>query len=148
MYCSHRHHIVPTHEDDLLVSLWQFLSQPNKNKYDIKLLAKPCAHMYLCVCVCICVCVCVCVCVRVRACVCARTHISQHMKMQDYILCIENCVISTRNGSWPLAIFQSISTFGQPKSILIGQIYYTFVMRQQSITYKMSDLQNKWPTNF
>jgi len=37
--------------------------------------------------------------------------------------------------------FQPISTFSQPKSILVGQFYYTFSIRWQSITYKMSYLQ-------
>ena len=35
-----------------------------------------------------------------------------------------------------IAHFQPISTFGQPKSILVGQIYCTFSMGQQLITYK------------
>ena len=47
---------------------------------------------------------------------------------------------SARNNSQP-AIFQPISAFSQPKSILIGQISYTFSMGQQSITYKISSLQ-------
>ena len=55
---------------------------------------------------------------------------------------------SARNNSWPLAIFQPISTFGRPKSILVGQFYCTFSMGWQSITYKMSYLQKKQPTNF
>ena len=50
-------------------------------------------------------------------------------------------VYSARNSSWPLAIFRPISPFGRPKSILVSQIYCTFSMGQQSITYKMSDFQ-------
>ena len=48
---------------------------------------------------------------------------------------------SARNSSWPLAIFRPISTFDRPKSILVGQIYCTLSMGQQSITYKMFDFQ-------
>jgi len=48
---------------------------------------------------------------------------------------------SARNNDWPLAIFQPISTFGQPKSILVSQFYCTFSMGWQSITYKISCLQ-------
>ena len=43
---------------------------------------------------------------------------------------------SARNNSRPLAIFRPISTFGRPKSILLGQIYCTFSMGWQLITYK------------
>ena len=50
-------------------------------------------------------------------------------------------VNSARNNSWPLAIFQPISTFGRPKSVLVDQIYCTFSMGRPSITYKMSHLQ-------
>ena len=46
-----------------------------------------------------------------------------------------------RNSSWPLAIFQPVSTFGRPKSILVGQIYCTVSTGQLSITYKMSGFQ-------
>jgi len=49
--------------------------------------------------------------------------------------------ISARNNSWPLAIFQPISTFGRPKSILVGQFYCTISIGWQSITYKMSYFQ-------
>ena len=48
---------------------------------------------------------------------------------------------SAKNNSWPLAIFQPISTFGWPKSILVSQFYCTFSMGWQSIIYKMSYLQ-------
>jgi len=60
-------------------------------------------------------------------------------------LCIP-VTFSTRNNSWPLAILWTISTFGWPKSILVGQFYCTFSMGWQLITYKMSYLQkNGWP---
>ena len=49
---------------------------------------------------------------------------------------------SARNNSWPLAIFWPISIFSQSKSILVQQIYCTSSMAQQSLTYKMSYLQN------
>ena len=49
---------------------------------------------------------------------------------------------SARNSSWPLAVFQPISTFGRPKSILVSQIYCTFSMGWQSITYKMYYILN------
>ena len=45
-------------------------------------------------------------------------------------------ISSARNNSRPLAIFRPISTFGRPKSILVGQIYCTFSMGWQLITYK------------
>jgi len=54
---------------------------------------------------------------------------------------IKGTVFSARNNSWPLAIFQPISTFGLPKSSLVSQSYCTFLMGWQSITYKMSYLQ-------
>ena len=50
--------------------------------------------------------------------------------------------------AWSLAIFRPITAFGQPKSILVSQIYCTFSMERQSVTNKMSYLQRKWPTNF
>ena len=40
--------------------------------------------------------------------------------------------INARNNSRPLAIFQPISGFGWPKSILVSQISFTFSMGQQS----------------
>ena len=43
---------------------------------------------------------------------------------------------SARNNSRALAIFRPISTFGRPKSILVGQIYYACSMGWQLITYK------------
>ena len=49
--------------------------------------------------------------------------------------------INGRNNSWPLAIFQPISAFAQPKSVLVGQTSHTFSMGQQSVTYKISCLQ-------
>ena len=51
--------------------------------------------------------------------------------------------INARNNSRPLAIFQTISGFGRPKFILISQISCTFLMGQQSVTYKISYLQKK-----
>jgi len=65
-------------------------------------------------------------------------HTSQNFRCH---FLVQSLLFSARNNSWPLAIFQSISTFGQPKSILVGQFYCTFSMGWQSITYKMSYLQ-------
>ena len=45
---------------------------------------------------------------------------------------------SARNNSQPLAIFQPISAFGQPKSILVSQISS---VGQQTVTYKISYFQ-------
>ena len=45
------------------------------------------------------------------------------------------------NSWWPLAIFQPISAFGRPKSILVGHISCTFSMEQLIITNKISYLQ-------
>ena len=56
---------------------------------------------------------------------------------------------SAKNNSQILAIFWPISAFAQPKFIFVGQIYCTFSMEWQSITYKMSYLQKtKLPTHF
>ena len=44
----------------------------------------------------------------------------------------QNYIDSARNNSRPLAIFQPISAFGRPKSVLIGHISHTFSMGQQS----------------
>ena len=46
------------------------------------------------------------------------------------------CNCSSRNNSRPLTIFWPTSAFG-----LVGQTSYTFSMRQQSVTYKLSHLQ-------
>ena len=51
------------------------------------------------------------------------------------------------NSWWPLAIFQPISAFGRPKSILVSHISCKFSMEQQIISNKISYLQ-KQPTNF
>jgi len=57
-------------------------------------------------------------------------------------------IISARNNSWLLAIFWPISTFGWPKSILVGQFYCTFSMGWQSITLEIIQLsylqKNNW----
>jgi len=42
-----------------------------------------------------------------------------------------------------LAIFQPISTFGQPKSILVSQFYCTFSMGWQSITRLQNVISSK-----
>ena len=56
-------------------------------------------------------------------------------------------ISSAISNSQPLAIFWPISAFGRPKSILVSQISCTFLMRQQSVTYKIS-YYTKRPTNF
>ena len=50
-----------------------------------------------------------------------------------------------RNSSWPLAIFQPISIFGRPKSILLGQIYCIFLMIWQSMTKNVWSSKNSKP---
>ena len=55
---------------------------------------------------------------------------------------------SARNSSQPLAIFQPISVFGQPKFILVGQISCTFSMGMAISYLKIPYFQKKRPTNF
>ena len=50
---------------------------------------------------------------------------------------------SARYNGWSLAIFQLISTFGQPKSSLVGQIYYTFSIGQHQWSIK-HPIFKKW----
>ena len=50
-------------------------------------------------------------------------------------------VYSARNNSWSLAIFQPISAFGRPKSILAGQISCTFSMGTGIRNLKISYFQ-------
>ena len=45
---------------------------------------------------------------------------------------------SAKNSNWPLAIFQPISTFGRPKSILIGRTF--------SITYHLQKVADQFLT--
>ena len=41
-------------------------------------------------------------------------------------MCVQICIFSARNSRQLSAIFEPISTYGQPKSILVSQIYCTF----------------------
>ena len=72
---------------------------------------------------CLFVCVCVCVC----ACLCVFVFVHAYAVLEITVK--------------PLAIFQPISAFSRPKSILIGQISHMLSMGQQSVAYKISYLQ-------
>ena len=58
------------------------------------------------------------------------------MYIHSYVAHVLYVIYSARNNRRPLAIFQPISTFGRPKSILVGHIYCTFSMGWKLITYK------------
>ena len=80
---------------------------------------------------------------------CAEDY-NKPLHVQQLALFSGHCSIPTSsaiNNSRPLDISQPISTFGRPKSILVGQIYCTFSMRQQSITYEMFYFQKNSQPN-